>query len=92
MEWKYVEEYSRKDLGEGSRGATRRRRYARLYSESPAFNDKAPFEAWLFDPFYQIMRLRLLADRMVRDSGARGDRKRRWSSSCRRTTERIGSV
>ena len=49
MEWKYVEEYSPKDLGEGSRGETRRRRYARLYTESPAFNGKTPFEAWLFE-------------------------------------------
>ena len=67
MEWKYVEEYSPKDLGEGSKGGTRRRRYGRLYAESPTFNGKAPLEAWLFEPFYQIMRLRLLADRMVRD-------------------------
>ena len=67
MEWKYVEEYSPKDLGEGSRGETRRRRYAQLYAESPNFNDKAQLDAWLFEPFYQILRLRLLADRMVRD-------------------------
>ena len=67
MEWKYVEEYSPRDLGEGSKGETRRRRYAHLYAESPGFNDKAPLDAWLFEPFYQIMRLRLLADRMVRD-------------------------
>ncbi len=67
MEWKYVEEYSPKDLGEGSKGETRRRRYAQLYAESPNFNDKAPLDAWLFEPFYQILRLRLLADRMVRD-------------------------
>ena len=67
MEWKYVEEYGTKDLGEGSRGETRWRRYAQRYAESPAFNAKTPFEAWLFDPFYQIMRLRLLADRMVRE-------------------------
>ena len=67
MEWKYVEEYSRKDLGEGSKGETRRRRYARLYAESASFNGRIPFDAWLFEPFYQIMRLRLLADRMVRD-------------------------
>ena len=67
MEWKYVEEYSSKDLGEGSKGETRPCRYARLYAESPAFNGKAPLEAWLFEPFYQIMRLRLLADRMIRD-------------------------
>ncbi|MDE0457014.1 MAG: hypothetical protein OXI15_06960 [Chromatiales bacterium] len=67
MEWKYVEEYSRKDLREGSSGETRRRRYERLYAESASFSGRAPFEAWLFEPFYQIMRLRLLADRMVRD-------------------------
>ena len=67
MEWKYVEEYSPKDLGEGSKGKTRRRRYARLYTESPSFNGRAPLDAWLFEPFYQILRLRLLADRMVRD-------------------------
>ena len=67
MEWKYVEEYSPKDLGEGSKGETRRRRYAQLYAESPTLNGKAPLDAWLFEPFYQIMRLRLLADRMVRD-------------------------
>ena len=67
MEWKYVEEYSPKDLGEGSKGETRRRRYAQLYADSPNFNDKAPLDAWLFEPFYQILRLRLLADRMVRD-------------------------
>ena len=42
-------------------------RYAQLYAESPNFNDKAPLDAWLFEPFYQILRLRLLADRMVRD-------------------------
>ena len=30
-------------------------------------NGKAPFDAWLFEPFYQILRLRLLADRMVRN-------------------------
>ena len=67
MEWKYVEEYSPRDLGEGSRGETRRRRYAQLYADSPNFNDRAPLDAWLFEPFYQILRLRLLADRMVRD-------------------------
>ncbi len=66
MEWKYVEEYSPRDLSEGSKGETRRHRYAHLYTESPSFNDKAPLDAWLFEPFYQIMRLRLLADRMVR--------------------------
>ena len=67
IEWKYVEEYRTEGKGEGRSGATRRRRYAHLYEESPSFNGKAPFDAWLFEPFYQILRLRLLADRMVRD-------------------------
>ena len=67
MEWKYVEEYRTEDKGEGQSGETRRRRYAHLYEESPSFNAKVPFDAWLFEPFYQILRLRLLADRMVRN-------------------------
>ena len=65
MEWKYVEEYRTKDKGQGQAGETRRGRYAHCYKESPSFNGNAPFDAWLFEPFYQIMRLRLLADRMV---------------------------
>ena len=67
MEWKYVEEYRTEDKGQGRQGETRRRRYAHLYEESPSFNRKVPFDAWLFEPFYQILRLRLLADRMVRN-------------------------
>ena len=67
MEWKYVEEYRTEDKGAGRSGETRRRRYAHLYEESPSFNRKVPFDAWLFEPFYQILRLRLLADRMVRN-------------------------
>ena len=67
MEWKYVEEYRTEDKGRGRQGETRRRRYAHLYEESPSFNGKVPFDAWLFEPFYQILRLRLLADRMVRN-------------------------
>ena len=67
MEWKYVEEYRTEDKGEGPSGETRRRRYAHLYEKSPSFNRKVPFDAWLFEPFYQLLRLRLLADRMVRN-------------------------
>ena len=65
MEWKYVEEYRTEDKGRGPQGETRRKRYAHLYEKSPSFNRKVPFDAWLFEPFYQILRLRLLADRMV---------------------------
>ena len=65
IEWKYVEEYRTEDKGQGRQGETRRRRYACLYEKSPSFNHTVPFDAWLFEPFYQILRLRLLADRMV---------------------------
>ncbi|MDE2767689.1 MAG: hypothetical protein OXO54_08350 [Chloroflexota bacterium] len=67
LEWKYVEEYRPNYLGEGRQGETRRRRYGERYRTSCSFNGKAPLEAWLYDPFYQIMRMRLLADRMVAD-------------------------
>ncbi len=71
LEWKYVEQYlaTRPDFkGEGNAGDTRRRRYQHLFhapfsSFSPA---AAPeLDDFLYEPFYQIMRQRLLADRMV---------------------------
>lgn len=65
IEWKYVESYSTKYLGDGKSGDTRRSRYENLYTSSPSFNKRVPFDAWLFEPFYQILRLRLLADRMI---------------------------
>lgn len=67
IEWKYCEEYLRpEDKGAGSSGQTRRKRYARLYGESTSsFNQVAPLEDFLCEPFYQIMRLHLLRDRMM---------------------------
>ena len=67
MEWKYVEDYKfDEDKGEGPAGETRRGRYSDPYSaESSAFSGEVPMGELLYDPFYQLMRLRLLADRMV---------------------------
>ena len=66
MEWKYVEEYRSADKGKGSQGNTRRRRYSEPYSaDTSAFNSEVPMGELLYEPFYQLMRLRLLADRMV---------------------------
>ncbi len=68
LEWKYVEEYPTRNnyLGNGSRGDTRRRRYSSLYSaEYSSFNGSTPMDELLYEPFYQLMRQRLLADRMV---------------------------
>ena len=69
MEWKYVEEYkSGDDKGAGSQGETRRGRYSDRYAaESSAFHGEVPMGELLYEPFYQLMRLRLLADRMVAD-------------------------
>ena len=65
LEWKYTESYGENDKGRGRKGQTRRRRYGEPYATSPAFRDRVPLDAWLHDPFYQLMRQRLLADRMV---------------------------
>ena len=67
IEWKYVEDYRTKYLGDGSRGATRLRRYTDAYEASPFFPGNIAVTAWLYEPFYQFMRQRLLADRMVRN-------------------------
>ena len=73
LEWKYVERYlsSRPEFkGDGPKGETRRQRYAeRFRSPRSSFNlDAAPvLDDFLYEPFYQIMRQRLLADRMVQD-------------------------
>ncbi|MBP6832453.1 MAG: hypothetical protein KA978_16830 [Deltaproteobacteria bacterium] len=51
------------------------RRYQHLYdSPTSAFNETAPFVDWLWEPFYQLMRLRLLADRMVATGVTEGQR------------------
>ena len=71
LEWKYVEQYqsTRPDFkGEGRSGDTRRLRYAEPFrAPSSSFNPEAAPELddFLYEPFYQIMRQRLLADRMV---------------------------
>lgn len=67
MEWKYVEEYpSGRYKGHGKSGDTRRSRYRPMYdADHSSFNGNVPMEELLYEPFYQLMRLRLLADRMV---------------------------
>ena len=67
LEWKYGGEYPKgEDKGRTASGKKRRRRYAHLYChEASSFNGSVPMDELLYEPFYQIMRLRLLADRMV---------------------------
>lgn len=67
LEWKYCEEYRRAAYkGAGDSGDTRRRRYQSLF-ESPdsPFDNAAVFDEFLHEPFYQIMRLLLLGQRML---------------------------
>ena len=68
LEWKYAEKYAGEYLGDGPRGETRRERYGGMYAKSSFFTGRVPVTAWLYEPFYQIMRQRLLAERMVRNS------------------------
>ena len=65
IEWKYTESYGSEDKGAGPSGETRRARYSAPYIVSRAFAKDVPLDAWLYEPFYQIVRQRLLADRMV---------------------------
>ena len=73
LEWKYCERYlsSRpKDLGAGGSGQRRRRRYTPLFHAPFSSFDPASvqdLDGFLYEPFYQIMRQRLLADRMVQE-------------------------
>ncbi len=68
FEWKYCEEYTRpSDKGAGTSGDTRRGRYqARYAAPDSSFRGDVPLDDFLFEPFYQLMRLRLLADEMQR--------------------------
>lgn len=71
IEWKYCEEYLYPmDKGKGKSGATRRKRYTSLFSApSSSFKPSAKLDDLFYEPFYQIMRLLLQADRM-RQQGA----------------------
>jgi len=68
LEWKYVEAYEAgRYKGEGRAGETRRKRYQNLYcAADSSFVGQVPLDELLYEPIYQIVRLRLLADRMVR--------------------------
>ena len=71
LEWKYLERYLStrpKFKGEGRRGDTRRSRYLKRFrAPFSSFNPAAApdLDDFLYEPFYQIMRQRLLADRMI---------------------------
>lgn len=67
IEWKYCEEYRNPEYkGDGQSGITRRARYAQLFShERSSFSQVALLDDFFYEPYYQIMRLLLLRDRMM---------------------------
>ena len=67
MEWKYSERFEEKDMGSGKSGQTRRCIYSPLFALSSSFRHKLPMDALFHESLYQLLRLRLLADRMVRE-------------------------
>ena len=70
FEWKCVEAYPvGKWLGHGSSGRTRLGRYSSPYAtEGSSFTGAFPLGYLLYEPLYQLTRLRLLADKMVREA------------------------
>jgi len=69
IEWKYLENYiSAKSKATGTSGQTRINRYSNLYAlGDSSFLQEIPMTELFYEPFYQLMRLRLLADKMVRN-------------------------
>lgn len=64
FEWKYIERGGTAAKGEGASRAKREKWYAERYERSGLF--AVPFEGIMFEPFYQLMRMLLLGDEMVR--------------------------
>ncbi len=68
-EWKYTEEYGRNYKGAGQQGETRRSTYAEFFKKNGGvFSANTDidrlYEALFHEPFYQLMRLQLLAQEM----------------------------
>lgn len=71
IEWKYSEGKKYLNgpfLGEGKQGETRRKWYLHLFEQDDSpFHRDASYEWFLYEPYYQIMRLFLLAAKTVRE-------------------------
>jgi hypothetical protein len=68
-EWKYTEEYGRSYKGSGRSGEVRKNNYINFFKAPKGVfsinNDKDKlYDSLFFDPFYQLMRLQLLAQEM----------------------------
>jgi hypothetical protein len=77
IEWKYTESYSPIDIHIAASGTDRTAIYRHLYEAAgfPLRKDLLPdFEALFYEPFYQLMRLQLLANEMEKAHELGADR------------------
>ena len=68
-EWKYTEEYGRSYKGSGRAGEVRKNNYINFFSDQSgifsAIDDREKlYDSLFYEPFYQLMRLQLLAQEM----------------------------
>jgi len=68
-EWKYTEEYGRSYKGSGQSGGVRKNNYIDLFKDPKgAFSTNSDknklYDSLFYEPFYQLMRLQLLAQEM----------------------------
>ena len=78
-EWKYTEEYGRSYKGAGRQGETRKRTYTEFFKKSGGVfsgNEDLDrlYEGLFHEPFYQLMRLQLLAQEMEADGEMDADK------------------
>jgi hypothetical protein len=85
MEWKYVETGTEVDKGLGSQGDTRRSRYRALFDQ--VFTPNAVLNDYLIDPVYQLMRLSLLARKILDEGQLAGVTSARVVLVCPQTNE-----
>ena len=74
IEWKYTERYLGSELaGDARYMNARKERYRALWSaaDGPLKRDLIPYDDLFVDPFYQLMRLQLLASEMEKDRAVR---------------------
>ncbi|MFZ5476682.1 MAG: PGN_0703 family putative restriction endonuclease [Myxococcota bacterium] len=74
VEWKFTEHYDRPVPLRGPGGRDRREIYRARYEASEAFSERPPIEAFFHEPHYQLLRLVLLAEGMVRARERGADR------------------
>jgi len=65
-EWKYTEEYGRSYKGSGRSGEVRKNNYINFFSDPKGVfsrnkNKESLYDSLFYEPFYQLMRLQLLA-------------------------------